>query len=243
MAAGMPATAVDRVADRAEALALLLATGRPTDTILLKASRGVALDELVEPLVRAGGRRETPGMTRHQRDVGGLLVIGCLAAFFAGRVVDAQRSSGPSGGWGWASASGSMARESHYSKEGTPTMGGLLIILVVIAVSLVMEGVPQPQRVRQQFIDPGTFAPLATLALRGGLGAVDDWLNARTGDGIRARHKLDLADRRGARRRLADPGRPTTSRPSWCRSSGQSVSTPGCTSCSGPSPSWPPATR
>ena len=39
-----------------QALALVLAIARPTDTILLKASRGGALDELVEPLVRAGGR-------------------------------------------------------------------------------------------------------------------------------------------------------------------------------------------
>ena len=86
-------------------------------------------------------------------------------------------------GWAWASASVSTARSRHYSKEGTPTMGGLLIILVVIGVSLVI-------RCRGRFIDPGTFAPLATLALVGALGTVDDWLNARTGDGIRARHKL-----------------------------------------------------
>ncbi len=54
-AAGMPAGSLDLVPDRAAALDLLLAMGRPADTILLKASRGGALDELVEPLVRAGG--------------------------------------------------------------------------------------------------------------------------------------------------------------------------------------------
>ena len=40
------------------------------------------------------------------------------------------------------------------------------------------------------FIDASTFAPLATLALVGVLGTADDWLNARTGDGIRVRQKL-----------------------------------------------------
>ena len=40
------------------------------------------------------------------------------------------------------------------------------------------------------FIDASTFAPLATLGLVGLLGTADDWLNARTGDGIRGRQKI-----------------------------------------------------
>jgi phospho-N-acetylmuramoyl-pentapeptide-transferase len=39
-------------------------------------------------------------------------------------------------------------------------------------------------------VQGGIIAPLATLAAVGLLGAVDDWLNARTGEGIRARQKL-----------------------------------------------------
>jgi phospho-N-acetylmuramoyl-pentapeptide-transferase len=74
--------------------------------------------------------------------------------------------------------------ETHYVKEGTPSMGGLLIILVVGGVSLVLEVVTH------HFIDASTFAPLATLGLVGLLGTADDWLNARTGDGIRGRQKL-----------------------------------------------------
>jgi phospho-N-acetylmuramoyl-pentapeptide-transferase len=69
--------------------------------------------------------------------------------------------------------------ESHYIKEGTPTMGGLLIVLVVLAIYLFMR---RPEG--------GVFAPLAALALVGLLGAFDDYLNARTGEGIRARQKL-----------------------------------------------------
>jgi len=55
LAAGMAPAAVDLVADRDAALELLLADARAGDTILLKASRGGALDLLVEPLIRAGG--------------------------------------------------------------------------------------------------------------------------------------------------------------------------------------------
>jgi phospho-N-acetylmuramoyl-pentapeptide-transferase len=74
--------------------------------------------------------------------------------------------------------------ETHYVKEGTPSMGGLLIILVVGGVALVLEATTH------HFIDASTFAPLATLGLVGLLGTADDWLNARTGDGIRGRQKL-----------------------------------------------------
>ena len=67
----------------------------------------------------------------------------------------------------------------HYVKEGTPTMGGVLVIIVVVAIYLFLRE-----------LDAATFAPLATLVLVGGVGAVDDYLNARTGQGIRARQKL-----------------------------------------------------
>jgi phospho-N-acetylmuramoyl-pentapeptide-transferase len=69
--------------------------------------------------------------------------------------------------------------QSHMVKWGTPTMGGLLIILVVLAIFVLLKPV-----------QGGVIAPLATLAGVGLLGAVDDGLNARTGEGIRARQKL-----------------------------------------------------
>ena len=70
--------------------------------------------------------------------------------------------------------------ESHIVKRGTPTMGGLLIIGVVLGIFLVLRWPVQG----------GVIAPLATLAFFGILGAADDWLNARTGEGIRARQKI-----------------------------------------------------
>jgi phospho-N-acetylmuramoyl-pentapeptide-transferase len=70
--------------------------------------------------------------------------------------------------------------EAHQAKGGTPTMGGLLVIVVVLALFYFLRGFPQR----------AIIAPLATLLLVGGLGAVDDFLNARTGEGIRARQKM-----------------------------------------------------
>ncbi len=55
--AGMDPAAVRRVDDRDAARVALLAHGAPGDTILVKASRGPALDVLVEELVVAGGGR------------------------------------------------------------------------------------------------------------------------------------------------------------------------------------------
>ncbi|MFV2062212.1 MAG: phospho-N-acetylmuramoyl-pentapeptide-transferase [Chloroflexota bacterium] len=74
--------------------------------------------------------------------------------------------------------------ETHYVKEGTPTMGGLLIVGVVLAIAAFLEFT------RGDFVGPSTFAPLATLIVVGVLGTADDWLNARSGDGISARQKL-----------------------------------------------------
>jgi phospho-N-acetylmuramoyl-pentapeptide-transferase len=70
--------------------------------------------------------------------------------------------------------------ESHQAKAGTPTMGGLLVIVVAIGLFLFMRGVPQF----------GVVAPFASLVLVGGLGAFDDYLNAKTGEGISARQKM-----------------------------------------------------
>jgi phospho-N-acetylmuramoyl-pentapeptide-transferase len=70
--------------------------------------------------------------------------------------------------------------ETHYVKQGTPTMGGLLLILVVLALYVLLNGLPEG----------GVIAPLAALGFVGLLGAADDYFNARTGEGIRARAKM-----------------------------------------------------
>jgi phospho-N-acetylmuramoyl-pentapeptide-transferase len=70
--------------------------------------------------------------------------------------------------------------ETHMVKAGVPTMGGLLLIAVVLVLFYLLRGFPQA----------GAIPPLVTLLLVGVLGAVDDYLNARTGEGIRARQKM-----------------------------------------------------
>ena len=67
----------------------------------------------------------------------------------------------------------------HLVKQGTPTMGGVLIVLVTLILAGVFGA-----------FDASTYSPLFVLALVGALGAIDDYLNARTGVGIRGRHKI-----------------------------------------------------
>ncbi len=74
--------------------------------------------------------------------------------------------------------------DTHLVKEGTPTMGGVLIIAVAAAAGVLFHVVSG------RFFDPSTIAPMLTLLLVGALGAADDYLNARTGEGIRIRQKL-----------------------------------------------------
>jgi len=67
----------------------------------------------------------------------------------------------------------------HLVKQGTPTMGGVLIVFVTLVLATVFSA-----------YDASTYSPLFVLALVGALGAVDDYMNARTGIGIRGRHKI-----------------------------------------------------
>ena len=69
--------------------------------------------------------------------------------------------------------------ESHYGKAGTPTMGGMLVVVVVLflAMALRLEG-------------PATLTPMLTLVGVGILGAIDDFVNVRSGIGMRGRWKL-----------------------------------------------------
>ncbi|HYX11637.1 MAG TPA: phospho-N-acetylmuramoyl-pentapeptide-transferase [Candidatus Acidoferrum sp.] len=67
----------------------------------------------------------------------------------------------------------------HLVKQGTPTMGGLLIIIVVAVLAYVLDG-----------LDATTYSPVAALLGVGLLGAADDFLNSKTGLGISVRQKL-----------------------------------------------------
>ena len=69
--------------------------------------------------------------------------------------------------------------ESHFGKAGTPTMGGMLIVIVVMFLAMAMR-----------IEDVSTLTPMLALVGVGILGAIDDFVNARTGIGVRGRYKL-----------------------------------------------------
>jgi phospho-N-acetylmuramoyl-pentapeptide-transferase len=69
--------------------------------------------------------------------------------------------------------------EGHYGKAGTPTMGGILMVGVVLFLAMALR-----------IEDAATLTPMLTLMGVGILGAVDDFVNVRTGIGMRGRWKL-----------------------------------------------------
>jgi phospho-N-acetylmuramoyl-pentapeptide-transferase len=69
--------------------------------------------------------------------------------------------------------------EAHYGKAGTPTMGGMLVVSVVLFLAMAMR-----------IEDAATLTPMLTLMGVGILGAIDDFVNVRTGIGMRGRWKL-----------------------------------------------------
>ncbi|HJO91523.1 MAG TPA: phospho-N-acetylmuramoyl-pentapeptide-transferase, partial [Anaerolineales bacterium] len=79
--------------------------------------------------------------------------------------------------------------QTHFSKLGTPTMGGLLVIAPVLAITAVLNLVSLAKVVTGRSI----LLPLSVLVGFAALGMWDDWSglrNGRKGEGIRARYKL-----------------------------------------------------
>jgi phospho-N-acetylmuramoyl-pentapeptide-transferase len=69
--------------------------------------------------------------------------------------------------------------EAHYGKAGTPTMGGILVVGVVLFLAMALR-----------IEDAATLTPMLTLMGVGILGAIDDYVNVRSGIGMRGRWKL-----------------------------------------------------
>jgi phospho-N-acetylmuramoyl-pentapeptide-transferase len=91
----------------------------------------------------------------------GPIYIGLLQRLGYGKQI---RSEGPAG---------------HAIKAGTPTMGGMLMVIVVMFLAMALR-----------IEDVSTLTPMLTLVGVGMLGAIDDFVNARTGIGVRGRFKL-----------------------------------------------------
>lgn len=78
----------------------------------------------------------------------------------------------------------------HAGKEGTPTMGGILIVVPVVLIALVLNLV-NILRPPQEGTGVSILLPLFVLIGFAALGAVDDYTKLRTrGEGISARTKL-----------------------------------------------------
>src|SRR6266571_5146015 len=78
--------------------------------------------------------------------------------------------------------------QSHYAKQGTPTLGGALVIAVVVLLWLVVfTFLDEPQR--GDFVAQ-TIVPIGALVAVGVLGFIDDYVDILYGFGIRGRHKL-----------------------------------------------------
>jgi phospho-N-acetylmuramoyl-pentapeptide-transferase len=69
--------------------------------------------------------------------------------------------------------------EGHHLKAGTPTMGGMLLVVVVMFLAMAMR-----------IEDASTLTPMLALVGVAILGALDDFVNTRTGLGMRGRYKL-----------------------------------------------------
>jgi phospho-N-acetylmuramoyl-pentapeptide-transferase len=80
--------------------------------------------------------------------------------------------------------------ERHFTKLGTPTMGGVMFVLPVILITVLMNG---GSLIGITFLGRSVILPLITMILFAGLGAVDDWLGLRAerrAKGLSARTKL-----------------------------------------------------
>jgi phospho-N-acetylmuramoyl-pentapeptide-transferase len=80
--------------------------------------------------------------------------------------------------------------ERHLSKMGTPTMGGLMIILPVVLISVLLNAV---SFIGLSGVGRSILVPTLTLLVFGVLGAIDDWqgiFGQRRVDGMRARTKF-----------------------------------------------------
>lgn len=80
--------------------------------------------------------------------------------------------------------------ERHFTKLGTPTMGGVMIVLPVVLITVLMNAASV---IGVTVIGRSVLLPMGVLVLYAILGAVDDWeglRGSRRGKGMRARTKF-----------------------------------------------------
>ncbi len=82
--------------------------------------------------------------------------------------------------------------EDHLSKKGTPTMGGLAIIVVFVLTSLCLPFIPSTYDGKPLHLTPDYFVFAGIILVNAGLGFVDDFLKIKKSKslGLRARDKM-----------------------------------------------------
>jgi phospho-N-acetylmuramoyl-pentapeptide-transferase len=108
-----------------------------------------------------------------------LPIVVALLAAFAGDVLLGPVYIGLLQRLGFGKQIRADGPEGHLSKAGTPTMGGMLLVVVVMFLAMAMR-----------IEDTSTLTPMLALVGVAILGAIDDFVNARTGIGVRGRVKL-----------------------------------------------------
>jgi phospho-N-acetylmuramoyl-pentapeptide-transferase len=80
--------------------------------------------------------------------------------------------------------------ERHFTKLGTPTMGGVLVVIPVLLITILLNA---SNMIGITILGRSVILPLGTMVIYAALGAVDDWAGLR-GDrrakGLRARTKF-----------------------------------------------------
>jgi phospho-N-acetylmuramoyl-pentapeptide-transferase len=78
----------------------------------------------------------------------------------------------------------------HFTKMGTPTMGGVMILLPVALITVLLNAA---SLIGMEILGQSVLVPLLVMFIYGALGAVDDWQGIRgkrRGEGMRIRTKL-----------------------------------------------------
>ncbi len=108
-----------------------------------------------------------------------LSIVVALLAAFAGVLLLGPIYIGLLQRLGFGKRIRSEGPQGHVGKSGTPTMGGMLLVVVVMFLAMAMR-----------IEDPFTLTPMLALVGVSILGAIDDFVNVRTGVGVRGRFKL-----------------------------------------------------
>jgi len=108
-----------------------------------------------------------------------LSIVVALLAAFAGVLLLGPIYIGLLQRLGFCKQIRSEGPQGHVRKSGTPTMGGMLLVVVVMFLAMAMR-----------IEDPFTLTPMLALVGVSILGAIDDFVNVRTGVGVRGRFKL-----------------------------------------------------